>query len=176
MAAASANECPAANALVSAGRSFDAESPDLRRERHAQSRLCRRGALGPQAVPANGPTTPTFRTASFYKNGPFVSAGLVGHPRTRAWVGRAINGRHWVSREGSAVASGRRVCFEGDRGRRIDVRKGIPFLDESGGPPRDRMGHAPPSTYGSRYPPCAAGSPLPETTINLYLELRPRFA
>jgi hypothetical protein len=70
----------------------------------------------------------------FYKNGPFVSAGLVGHPRTRVWVGRAINGRHWVSGEGSAVASGRRVCFDGDRGRRIDVRKGIPFLDESGGP------------------------------------------
>jgi hypothetical protein len=34
MAAASANECPTANALVSAGRSFDAESPNLRRERH----------------------------------------------------------------------------------------------------------------------------------------------
>ena len=35
MAVASANECPTANAMVAEGRSFDAESPDLRRERHA---------------------------------------------------------------------------------------------------------------------------------------------
>jgi hypothetical protein len=56
MAAASANECPTANALVSAGRSFDAESPDLRHERDARSRLCRGGALGPPPVSQSGLT------------------------------------------------------------------------------------------------------------------------
>lgn len=50
MAAASANECPTANALVSAGGSFDAESPDLRRERYPQPGLCHRGALGAPPV------------------------------------------------------------------------------------------------------------------------------
>ena len=40
---------------------------------------------------------------------------VVGQPRTRAWVSRAINGCHGVSGKGSAVASGRSVCFEGDR-------------------------------------------------------------
>jgi hypothetical protein len=54
MAAASANECPAANALVSAGRSFGAESPDLRRERYARPGLCRRGALGSPPVLESG--------------------------------------------------------------------------------------------------------------------------
>jgi hypothetical protein len=39
---------------------------------------------------------------------------VVGQPRTRAWVSRAINGCHGVSGKGSAVASGRSVCFEGD--------------------------------------------------------------
>src|ERR1700756_1573959 len=64
MAAASANECPTANALVSAGRSFDAESPDLGRERHARPGPCRGRTLGPPAVSASGLTTPTFRTVS----------------------------------------------------------------------------------------------------------------
>src|ERR1700722_13428810 len=56
MAAASANECPPANALVSTGRSFDAESPDLRRERYARPGLCRRGALGSPPVSESGLT------------------------------------------------------------------------------------------------------------------------
>jgi hypothetical protein len=64
MAAASPNECSAANALVSEGRTFDAESSDLRRERHARPGPCRRRALGPPAVSARGLTTPTFRTVS----------------------------------------------------------------------------------------------------------------
>ena len=64
MAAASANECPAADEVVSAGRSFDAQGPDLRRQRHAQPGLCGRGALGPPAVSPSGLTTPTFWTVS----------------------------------------------------------------------------------------------------------------
>jgi hypothetical protein len=56
MTAASANECPTTNALVSAGRSFDAESPDLRHERHAQPGLCRRGALGSPPISESGLT------------------------------------------------------------------------------------------------------------------------
>ena len=38
MAAASPNQCSAANALVSEGRTFDAESSDLCRERHRDRR------------------------------------------------------------------------------------------------------------------------------------------
>ncbi len=64
MAAASPNECSAANALVSEGRTFDAESSDLCRERHARPGPCRRRALGPPAVSVGGLTTPTFRTVS----------------------------------------------------------------------------------------------------------------
>jgi hypothetical protein len=56
MAAASANERPAANALVSARRSFYAESLDLRRERYARTALCRRRALGPPPVSPSGLT------------------------------------------------------------------------------------------------------------------------
>ena len=56
MAAASANECPTANALVSAGRAFDVESPDRRRERYTRPGLCRRGALGSPPVSESGLT------------------------------------------------------------------------------------------------------------------------
>ena len=63
MTAASANECPAANAPVSAGRSFDAESPDLCCKRYTRPGLCRRGALGSPPVSERG-LTPTFWTFS----------------------------------------------------------------------------------------------------------------
>jgi hypothetical protein len=58
MVAASANDCPAADGLVAAGRSFDAESPNLRRERYARPGLCRRVTLSPPAVSASDLTTP----------------------------------------------------------------------------------------------------------------------
>jgi hypothetical protein len=61
MAAASANECPAANEMVSAGRPYDAEGPDVRRERHAQPGLCHCRTLGPPPVSESG-LTPTFWT------------------------------------------------------------------------------------------------------------------
>jgi hypothetical protein len=53
-----------ADALVSEGRSFDAESADRRRERHAQARPCRGRSLGPPAVSASTLITPTFWTVS----------------------------------------------------------------------------------------------------------------
>ena len=56
MAAASTNDCPTTNALVSKGRSFDAESPDLCRERYARPGLRRRGALGSPPVSESGLT------------------------------------------------------------------------------------------------------------------------
>src|ERR1700753_791979 len=75
MAAASANECPAANALVSAGRSFDAESSDLGRERHARPGPCRGRMVGPPAVSASGLTTPTYWTVSCVPGSTSVSSG-----------------------------------------------------------------------------------------------------
>jgi hypothetical protein len=56
VATASANECLTANALVSAGRSFDAEGPDRRRERYTRPGLCRRRALGSPPVSESGLT------------------------------------------------------------------------------------------------------------------------
>jgi hypothetical protein len=64
MAAAAANECAAADALVAAGRSFDAEGENRRCERYARPRPCRRGALGPTSVSASRLTTPRFWTVS----------------------------------------------------------------------------------------------------------------
>jgi hypothetical protein len=57
-------ECPTADALAAEGRSFDAESSDLGRERHARPGPCRGRTLGPPAVSTSGLTTPTFRTVS----------------------------------------------------------------------------------------------------------------
>jgi hypothetical protein len=64
MAAASANERAAADALVSERRSLDAESTNRRREWHARPGLCHRRALGLPAISASGLTTPTFWTVS----------------------------------------------------------------------------------------------------------------
>ena len=84
MAAASPNECSAANALVSEGRTFDAESSDLRRERHARPGPCRCRALGPPAVSASGLTTPTFRTVSLAAlRGVRERKGSQGWPKLR---------------------------------------------------------------------------------------------
>jgi hypothetical protein len=57
--ATSANECSAADALVSEGRSFGAESTDRRRERHVQPGPCHGRTLCPQAVSESELTTPT---------------------------------------------------------------------------------------------------------------------
>jgi hypothetical protein len=64
MAAASANECSATDALVAEGCSFDAESANLCDERYARPRPCRRRALGPSTVSASRMTTPRFWTVS----------------------------------------------------------------------------------------------------------------
>jgi hypothetical protein len=88
VAAASANECPTANALVSAGRSFDVESPDRRRERYTRPGLCRRGALGSPPVSESGLT-------------PHVQGGLV---RTRRGVSLETMGQaasRWHLRRGN---------------------------------------------------------------------------
>ena len=47
MAAASANECPAANEVVSAGRSFDAQSPDLPSSTARSTGIMRSRSVGP---------------------------------------------------------------------------------------------------------------------------------
>jgi hypothetical protein len=64
MAAASANECSAADALVAEGRAFDAESTSRRRERYARPGPCRRRTMGLPSVSASGLSTPTFWTVS----------------------------------------------------------------------------------------------------------------
>jgi hypothetical protein len=50
MAAASPNECSAADAPVSEGRLFDAEGVNLHRERDARPGARHRRALGPSSV------------------------------------------------------------------------------------------------------------------------------
>jgi hypothetical protein len=50
--------------LVSEGRTFDAESADRRRKRHARPGPCRGRTVGLPAVSASGLITPTFRTVS----------------------------------------------------------------------------------------------------------------
>jgi hypothetical protein len=62
MAAAPADQRPATDALVTEVLSFDDEDANLRRERHARPRPCRRRALGSMSVSASGLTTSACRT------------------------------------------------------------------------------------------------------------------
>lgn len=97
------NCCAPANALVSEGRSFDAESASLCHARDARPGPRRRRALRLPPVSASGLTTPGFWTVSWVPEGRFVSSGKLGSslliPESRLIVTAA----KWVL-EGTRVA------------------------------------------------------------------------